>query len=387
MTTYSPADIARARIRVCITFAIYGMSTGLWVVHIPSVVARLSIDPQTLGMILLVGSLGSMISQPIAGWFVGLIGSRKGTLYTQPLFLALMPALILAPNIPFLFVASFLMGIVGGPLNVAINTQAAEVENARARPSMSVFHGWFSAGSMTIAGLGSVMFSYGYNKGYAASVLALILLGVSIWSNRGLLRSLIPQEAGKRRFALPTKAVAVVAILLFFGNSIEGAAVSWSGVFLTEIKGATESQAAQGYAFYMFAMAFMRFVGGTIVESVGERRMLVIGGVFITVGFAVAIGSPVVLISAFGFLLVGLGAANTYPILIGVSSRIPGVSPSMGVASVALAGMFGFLSGQPYIGFMSQYFGLSVGLGSMAVCGIIVAVGATMYTFPRAAKA
>ena len=363
------------------------MSTGLWVVHIPSVVTRLSIDPQTLGIILLIGSLGSMISQPVAGWFVGLIGSRKATLYSQPLFLALMPALILAPSIPFLFVASFLMGIVGGPLNVAINTQAAEVENARARPSMSVFHGWFSAGSMVIAGLGSLMFSFGYNQGYAASVLALILLVVSIWSNLGLLRALIPQETGKRRFALPTKAVAVVAILLFFGNSIEGAAVSWSGVFLSTVKGASESAAAQGYAFYMFAMAFMRFIGGSIVESVGERRMLVIGGVFITLGFAIAIGSPVVTISALGFMLIGLGTANTYPILIGVSSRIPGVSPSMGVAAVALAGMFGFLAGQPYIGFMSQYFGLSVGLGSMAVCGIIVAVGAMMYTFPRMLRA
>lgn len=359
------------------------MSTGLWVVHIPSVVARLDIDPKTLGLVLLTGSIGSMLSQPFAGWFVALIGSRKGTLYTQPMFLALVPALILAPSISFLFVASFLMGIIGGPLNVALNTQAAEVENARARPSMSVFHGWFSAGSMTIAALGSLMFSFGYNKGYAASVLALILIGVSIWSNLGLLRALPPTETGKRRFSFPTKAVAVVAILLFFGNSIEGAAVSWSGIFLSTVKGASESAAAQGFAFYMFAMAFMRFVGGAIVERVGERKMLVIGGVFIALGFAVAIASPIVLVSAFGFLLVGLGAANTYPILIGVSSRIPGVPPSMGVASVALAGMLGYLSGQPYIGFMSQYFGLSVGLGSMAICGLIVAIGAVMYSFPR----
>ena len=386
MTTYTVADIARARIRVCVTFIIYGMSTGLWVVHIPSVVDRLSLDPKTLAMVLLTGSIGSIISQPFAGWFVALIGSRKGTLYTQPMFLVMVPMLILAPSIPFLFVASFLMGVIGGPLNVAINTQAAEVENARSVPSMSVFHGWFSTGSMAIAGFGSVMFSYGYTQGYAATVLAAIMIAVSIWSNLGLLRALAPTETGKRRFALPTKAVAVIAILLFFGNSIEGAAVSWSGLFLTTVKGASESAAAQGFAFYMFSMALMRFAGGSIVEKIGERKMLMIGGVLITLGFAVAIASPVIIVSALGFMLVGLGAANTYPILIGVSSRIPGVPPSVGVASVALAGMLGFLSGQPYIGFMSQYFGLSVGLGSLSLCGLIVAAGAMMYTFPKVAK-
>jgi len=48
VTTYSPAEIARARLRVSISFIVYGMSTGLWIVHIPSVVARLDIDPKTL---------------------------------------------------------------------------------------------------------------------------------------------------------------------------------------------------------------------------------------------------------------------------------------------------------------------------------------------------
>ena len=41
-----------------------------------------------------------------------------------------------------------------GGLDVAMNTQAAEVETARGRPTMSSFHGFFSVGGLVGAGAG-----------------------------------------------------------------------------------------------------------------------------------------------------------------------------------------------------------------------------------------
>ncbi len=358
------------------------MSIGLWIVHIPVLVYRLDISPATLGLILLTSSIGAAIAQPLAGWFVARLGSRLATRIFQPLLLLTFPMAILAPNIPLLFFVAFLMGAFGGPLNVAINTQATEVENARGRASMSVFHGWFSVGSLIAAGLGALILRYGFGDGSGAMSIAILMVGVSLWSSTKMLLSDKSTPAARKRLTLPTGAVLGVAILIFFGNAVEAVANNWSGVFLTEIKGASEAAATQGYAFYTSAMATMRFVGGHIVEKIGERTMLMLGGTMIAAGYLIAVFSPTLTLSAIGFLIIGLGAANTFPILIGVSSRIPGVVPSVGVASVATAALFGFLVGPPIVGFISEQFGLSVGIGIMSVFGAFVAIGAMLYRWP-----
>lgn len=385
--TFDAAQVRTARIRTSIGFILYGLVQGLWLVQIPLVVDRLNLDNKTFGLVILAAGIGSAIAQPFAGWAVGILGSRRATRFSQPAFFVMIPALVLAPNITLLFVASFGMGLAGGPLNVAINTQATEVENARGRATMPSFHGWFSVGSVTSASVVAALIWLGLGDGTGIVIVALIAIGVSLWTNKGMLPPVHRVTGEKKRgISLPTGAVIGIAIIIFFSNAVEGGTSSFNSLFLATVKGADLSIAGAGFTFYSLAMAAMRFAGGPLVERLGERWVLTLGGTMIAIGFTVAILAPTVWLSAFGFLIVGLGTANSFPVLMGAASRVPGVTPSVGVASVATTALFGFLLGPPVVGFIAQYYGLSVGLAALGMCGAIIVVGANLYKWPRRSR-
>ena len=133
--------VSRARGAVSGCFVVFGTVIGTWFVHIPVVAARLHLDPAILGLALLSSGIGAVISQPLAGWLIGRVGSKVATAGFILAFAAVFPLPIIAWATPVLFVGAFLLGVAGGAANVAQNTQASEVEAARGRPTMSSFHG------------------------------------------------------------------------------------------------------------------------------------------------------------------------------------------------------------------------------------------------------
>ena len=129
-----------------------------------------------------------------------------------------------------------------------------------------------------------------------------------------------------------------------------------------------------GYAGYSVAMALGRFLGDRIVVLFGERFVMRLSGGFITVGLLVAILLRTPVFAIAGFVCVGLGISNLVPILFGAAGRDPILGPGPGIAAVTTVGYFGFLIGPPLIGLISQFSGLSLALGLVAILGLITAV-------------
>jgi MFS family permease len=183
---------------------------------------------------------------------------------------------------------------------------------------------------------------------------------------------------------LPALSVLLIAGICFFTNTAEGAVGDWSALYLATIRHLPDAVTASGYAAFALVMAASRFVGGPIVTRLGERKVVLFGGVFIALGMAVVILSPRAVLSPFGFAIIAAGAANNYPVLISASSRIPGSSAGQGVAAVATGGLLGFLIGPPVIGFVAQGFGLAAGIGILILVGLVVVAAAALYRWPVA---
>src|SRR5258708_655390 len=105
---------------------------------------------------------GGVSSQPLTGGLVARTGSRPATTVLLLVFLATFVAPIVAWSTPVFFLATFLLGVTAGAANVAINTQASEIERARGRPTMSSFHGFFSLGALAGAALGGGVVAIGW---------------------------------------------------------------------------------------------------------------------------------------------------------------------------------------------------------------------------------
>lgn len=361
-----------ARLAVCLAFFILGSGAGLWAVFIPVVRARLDINEGILGLALLAIAIGSLLSMPPTGWAIARFGAHRISALAAVAMPVSASLPILAPNTPLLFLASLVFGACSGVLDVAMNNEAARVETAYGRPLMSSFHGLFSVGGLAGAGVAALLVGFADPASAWSAFGVLVLLAVAAFLVRAWYLPDMSHRAGGVRFTLPSRSLLALGLLAFLAFGLEGAVADWSALFLEGEKQATPALAATGYAAFAGAMAIMRFLGDRLVARFGRARTLMFGGIGIAGGCVLALLAPWPVLSAVGFGIMGIGAANVVPVLFSTAAQFP---PGSGrVSAVATIGYFGTLSWPPVIGGIAHGIGLPTALWLIALAGIVIAL-------------
>ncbi len=374
--TASPGNaLFRARLAVSAVFFSLGAGAGIWAVYIPIVQARLGIDPGVLGLALLTMAIGAMTGMPTSGWALARFGSRTPTAVLAIVYPATVAVPLLSPTVPFLFASLLVAGLAMGALDVAMNTQASEVEAARQAPTMSSFHAFFSLGGLAGAGAGAGAISLSWGNGLGGATAAACLLILALAAVRHLWSGETTARVGPT-FVLPNRAALALGLLAFLSFAVEGAVTDWSAVYLTTVKLSGAVMAATGFAAFSITMTALRLLGDGIIARVGPAAAVFLGGILIAVGIATAIVSPWPLAVALGFGIVGAGAANVVPVALSAGAHIPGMQPSVGVAAVLTVGYVGFLVSPPVLGFIADTWGLSASLMLIGLMGAAVAAAA-----------
>jgi MFS family permease len=123
-------------------------------------------------------------------------------------------------------------------------------------------------------------------------------------------------------------------------------------------------------------MAACRFLGDRLVLRFGAARVMVLGGLGMFGGLMLAVLSTHFVLSACGFALIGLAAANVVPLIFAAAARMPGMSAGGGLATVATLGYAGLLLAPPLIGSIAAHTNIAVALGILSISGIIIAANA-----------
>ena len=375
VTTANPRSIDAARWAISTVFLLNGAGIGLWAAHVPTVQARMGIDTGMLSMVLLTVAAGALLAMPLMGGLTGRWGTRRMVLLSGFAFAAMTPLIMGAPSLPLLFIAAFLFGVSNGALDVAMNANASEVETARGLPTMSSFHGFFSLGGLFGAGIGGLLVGQGLGHGQGALMVGVVTAVVLALSAPRVMGFATMHGAGSH-FSLPRGAALSLGLLALLCFAVEGALVDWSALLMEERTGATPASAALGFSAFSIAMAACRFAGDRLIVRFGALRIMVIGGLAMFAGLALAVASTHFVLSAVGFALVGLGAANVVPLLIGAAGRIPGMSAGNGVAAVATLGYGGLLLAPPVLGWVAMHSSIMVALGGLSLSGLVIALSA-----------
>jgi MFS family permease len=365
--------LLRARFAVGYSFLACGLGMGIWATHVPVVRARLALDPAILGIALFVMAAASTLILPLAGAALGRFGSPPTAAVATIAFAICLPLPVLANSVPIFFVSVLLFGAGLGALDVAMNLQATEIEAVLGRPTMSLFHGFFSVGGLAGAGLGSAVIAAGWGDGRGAAAVAAVLLALAILAAFNLWPR--DRSAGSGAyFALPNRAVFALGVVAFLSFAVEGAVTNWSALFLAAVKQASVYEAGFGFAAFSVTMAIFRLTGDAVVVRVGAKATVVAGGIIIVVGVALAIAAPWPGVAALGFGLVGVGCANVVPVVFSAASRVPGMSSNLAIAAVTTMGYAGFMAAPPVLGFVADGFGLAVSLAVVAIMGAAIAL-------------
>lgn len=347
------ALLRRRKFGVILLFLIHGLVEATWVSRIPQVREHLHAQTGALGLALLGSAAGAMLSMPITGWMLAYFEGRRILIVSSMLWCAALPLMGFADSLLALTVALTIYGMVGGAMDIAMNSFGAAVDSESPRPVMSFFHGMFSAGGMVGAGIGVIVVRFGVGVRTHFVVAAMLLMVAA-----SLCTGLFPVTPAKPRppstgWSLPARpllALGALAFCILFG---ERAMADWTGIYLVQ-RGATNAYAAAGYAAFSAAMTAGRFTGDWLIHRFGSSATLQGGSGIATVGLLAALwlGTPAAGLA--GFALVGAGFAVVVPILYRAANTVPGTSVGLAIATVTTLGYFGFFVGPPLVGFAAQ---------------------------------
>lgn len=381
-------DVPRARFAIAAIFALNGALFASAYARLPAIQDRADISDGQLGLALLCAMLGLLSSQPVAGALVSRFGSRPVALGGAVGYaLALVPV-ALSESFAGLLASMFAIGLLSGPLDVAMNVHGLTVERKLGRPILSGLHAAFSFGALAGSALGGVAAGLGVSVVTNLTVVAGLgtLLAIS------LTRLLLPPHADAApegpRFARPTRALALIGVFAICAVLSEGAVSDWAAIYLHDEVGTGQGTAAAGLAVFSLAMGIGRLAGDRLSAALGAERLARAGGSLGAIGicFALLAQSPPAAFA--GLFVAGLGLAALFPLALRAAAA-RGESPGPAVAAVSAVGYIGFLAGPPTIGGLSELVGLRAALLVVVACCSLTAVlaGAVRAPRPVAARA
>jgi MFS family permease len=364
------------RIAVKIAFFINGFIYASWVSRLPEIQKIYNADNGTIGLVLLSSSVGAVGAMPFTGWVIIKNGSRRVTLISAFLYCANVPLIPFMPGVLALVILFFLMGIVTGMLDVAMNAQAVMVEQQYQKPIMTSFHAFFSIGMALGAWAGALFVDLNYNLfNHLIIVVSLALIAV-LWASRNLIQDKPDHEFHHDGplFILPSKALITVGIIAFCCMMGEGAMGDWSVNYMQNIADASKALAPIGLSAFATAMTLGRIFGDRARAAFGDRKMIMIGGIISTTGLSIGLAMPIPYVVITGFFLVGLGLSTIVPIAYSLAGNAKGLPAGVGLAMVTTVGYSGFLFGPPIIGFLADWQTLRVALLLVAALLLIMTV-------------
>ena len=153
-----PGHGMRERLTVYGFFVIMGIGTSAWISRLPTVKARLGLQPSGLALMTILGGSGALIGMLVSGVLTDQLGVRKAMLLAASTWC--MGMLIVALAVTLRSVPGVVLGLLFNSAGISlwgtVNTvEAGAVERFSSRSIMPRFHASYSLGMFLALGLGS----------------------------------------------------------------------------------------------------------------------------------------------------------------------------------------------------------------------------------------
>jgi predicted MFS family arabinose efflux permease len=372
-----------SRLATRIAFFVSGFGLACWAPLVPLAKSRLAISDAFLGLLLLCLGLGSVVAMQFAGPLTSRLGAKPAILAGGVGMAVALPLLSFAPTVWTMAAVLLVFGAFLGVIEVGMNVHAVEVEKRASRPLMSGFHGLFSVGGFVGSTLMTLALSARVGAVLGAVLASALMLAALLFIVSRLI--VTPKVDDQPAFVVPRGIVVLLALLAAITFLTEGAMLDWGALLLTSKNLVGPARAGFAYSVFAVAMTAGRLTGDAVVSRLGDRKTMLVGGVLAIIGYLVLLTAPTATFALLGFLLIGLGASNTVPVLFRQAGAQGTMPPSLAIASVTTIGYAGILAGPAGIGFVAQAVGLPGAFWMLAALVCLVplsAAAATRSTIP-----
>ena len=387
MTTSAPVPttaVRAASTAVFVTFVLNGFNFASWAARLPAVRDELGMEPEQLGLLLLVAAVGSICALPLSGLVVQRVGARRAIITfatVNVVGLLLAGAGVALGSLWLVVPALVLFGIGTGVWDAAMNLEGAAVEQAIGRAIMPRFHAGFSLGTMAGAGVGAVAAAlHAPVIAHLGVALTLSWVGVVV-SARWFLPEGTHDAAvddapadeptvRSRLGAWGEPRTLLIGLVVLAAALTEGAANDWVSLAVVDGFGTDHATGAIGFGVFVTAMTAMRLLGTGLLDRWGRIAVLRLSAGLSLAGLLVFGLVPSLGIALVGVVLWGMGAALGFPVGMSAASDDPRRAAPR-VAVVATIGYSAFFVGPPLLGMLAQHVGYRQALLAIAVPVVI----------------
>jgi fucose permease len=337
--THDEAIDRRALKSVGMQFFAHGATYATIIPRLPEIRAQAGISIGTLGLVLTVASVASLIGSVFAGRVTARIGSRRVMIYGATLSIGFLPIIGFATSAVVLAIALFGLLFFDIFIDVAMNVQGSALSARRHTPVMNRLHGLWSLGTVAGGVLTVVLLRAGVSTEVQLTFVALALIASLLFVAPGLLHRDEAPELDEQAAAIEGRThlgrLDIAAMLLAVGGAtamaIEITNGDWSSFRLVDDLGASPGLAGLAFLAFTGGMTVGRLSGDWVQVRVGPVRLIRISTVVMAVGAVFAMLVPSVPVAIAGFLIGGLGTSVLFPQLYDRAARAPG-PPGSGFA-------------------------------------------------------
>ncbi|MGP7959706.1 MFS transporter [Sanguibacter sp. A247] len=365
MPSRPDASTSRARWALVGLFALLGLMMSSWLSRLPSIRASLGLSEGELGIVLVVGSVGSLVLVAAAGPLVERFGVARMLNVSTAGFgvaLGLISLGVQLGSVGLVAVGIFLNGATWALNNVPFNLESAAIERAVGRTILPQFHAFYSIGALAGTGVGAACSALGVP---AAAQLAGSMLVVVAWRIMALPRVIARPQApvalaapGQRR-SVRTALTAwreprtlLLGVVVLAASMSEGSANDWLSISVVDDLGKSEAIGAVVFGVFLGSMTAFRLAGSGLVDRWGRVTLLRGSATISIVGLVIFGLAPGIVVASIGVALWGCGAALAYPLVIAAASddpvraagRVSVVSAFASMASIAAPPLLGFVA-------------------------------------------
>ena len=380
----------RGYLAVAAAFLIHSTVSGTWAPRLPALKDSLELSDGELGTALVGLAIGLLAGTRTAGAPVDRFGSRPVMLVGFPLLAGTLVLPGFAESGATLFCALFVLGVVSGALDVAMNAQGIEVERRLARPILSGLHGLWSVGLGVGAALAALAAALEADPLEHFAVVAAALAVASLVLLRGLLAARRPAAGEEREPDVSvrwTPALVLLGVIAFCSFVGEGSASDWSAVYLTQELGASQALGAVAFAAFAVTMAVARFTADPLRGRLGNTALVRGGSLIAAAGLALGLVVDEPAAGIAGFALLGLGLAPVVPIAFSAAGDLDPRATGRLVGRVATLGYVGSVAGPIMIGWLAEATRLRTALFLVVALAAAIAPAWPRAGYPRRSSA
>ncbi|MFF2371961.1 MFS transporter [Agromyces sp. NPDC058110] len=369
-------------------FFLSGLSLASWVARLPEVRDETGLSTQGVGLVILAGSIASVLGLIAAPPLMARFGARigmAGTLIAVSLglvFVGIGGSVL--PSVPLIAIGLAFAGFGNGAVDVIMNVEGAEAEREIGRTVMPLMHAFFSFGTVAGAGIAAAAAALDIAViGHLGTIAALIAVGavvaVRFVPHRDELGDPAdaPAAAGAegRADAAPARPwterlrdslrvwgdvqLLLIGVIMLGMAFAEGSANDWLTLAAVDGHGLEPAAGAAVFTVFAVSMTTARVLGGPLIDRFGRvltLRVLAATGVL---GLSLFIFGSELWVVIIGTVLWGVGASMGFPVGMSAAADVPDRAKAAArVSAVAIIGYCAFLVGPPFIGFLGEQFGL-----------------------------